>query len=78
MQWNTREHKNTYASKHSEVNPEVVIALALDGSEIGARVLGVVIPHLCFADISLLADNEHELQHLLNRIHETTLCPEKK
>ena len=21
MQWNTREHKNTYASKHSEVNP---------------------------------------------------------
>ena len=52
---------------------EGVIALALDGSEIGARVLGMVIPNLCFADdISLLADSEHELQHLPNRIHETS------
>ena len=33
----------------------------------------MVTPNLCFAnDISLLADSEHILQHLLNVVHETS------
>ena len=50
-----------------------MITLALDGYEITAGVLEMIILNLCTADdISLLADSEHDLQLSLNRVHQAS------
>ena len=49
------------------------MALALDDKELGVRIAGVRISNLRFADdISLLAESEVELQHLVGRVSQTS------
>ena len=49
------------------------MALALDDEELGVRIAGVRISNLRFADdISLLAESEVELQHLVGRVSQTS------
>jgi len=49
------------------------MALALEDEELGARIAGIRITNLRFADdISLLAESEGELQHLVNRVSQTS------
>ena len=53
---------------------EVVIALALEGNEIGATISGNLISNLCFADgICLVATSNDDLQQLVDAVHISVL-----
>jgi len=51
----------------------VVIALALEGNEVGATISGNLISNLCFADdICLVTTGNDDLQQLVDAVHTTS------
>ena len=52
---------------------EAMMNIALDNTEIGVRISGVIINNLRFADdIDLMAESEDKLQELTTRVHESS------